>query len=264
MMRSGEAATRAAKFTHSVSLGAALGMAIALSSCATKPAAPPPVAANQPFKMYEWNGDGMTGSPSVVIYLDQQKATFYKGGKEAGWTYVATGRASHPTPSGSFKIMEKTVNKESNLYGRLVDPAGNTVDSDFNTSKETILEGHQFVAAKMPYFMRLTNDGVGMHVGPIPKPGATASHGCIRLPRQMAETFFANVSLGTPVTIYEAKPQKEEVRKAVAVKKGFFFSDAKARPMESKLQSKTQPQPKVKPVNAKPAPKPAPGATLYL
>lgn len=164
--------------------------------------------------MYEWNGDGVEGPPSIVIYLDQQKANFYKGDKQVGWTYVASGRASHPTPSGKFKIIEKTVNKVSNLYGTLVDAEGKTVDSDFNTSKEELLEGHQFVPAKMPYFMRLTNDGVGMHVGPIPKPGATASHGCIRLPRRMAETFFANVALGTPVTIYDTTPTPEEIRKA--------------------------------------------------
>jgi hypothetical protein len=53
----------------------------------------------------------------------------------------------------------------------------------------------------MKYFMRLTNDGVGMHIGVISKPGRRASHGCIRLPSKMAPILFDHVSLGTPVTI---------------------------------------------------------------
>jgi lipoprotein-anchoring transpeptidase ErfK/SrfK len=53
----------------------------------------------------------------------------------------------------------------------------------------------------MPYWMRLTGSGVGMHAGPIPNPGQPASHGCIRMPLAMAETLFQHVNVGTPVTI---------------------------------------------------------------
>jgi len=49
--------------------------------------------------------------------------------------------------------------------------------------------------------MRITGYGVGMHAGAIPNPGSPASHGCIRLPRDMAETIFQNVSVGARVTI---------------------------------------------------------------
>jgi lipoprotein-anchoring transpeptidase ErfK/SrfK len=51
----------------------------------------------------------------------------------------------------------------------------------------------------MTNFMRLTNDGIGMHAGFL--PGYPASHGCIRMPEHMSEIFFNNVNLGTPVTI---------------------------------------------------------------
>ena len=51
----------------------------------------------------------------------------------------------------------------------------------------------------MPYFMRLTNDGVGLHAGML--PGYAASHGCIRLPHAFAELLFSNVSVGTPVDV---------------------------------------------------------------
>jgi lipoprotein-anchoring transpeptidase ErfK/SrfK len=186
----------------------AASLGLMLASCASKPK-PAPVPQQQAFKMYEWNAELATktqGAASVVIYLDKQKATFFKGSKEIGWTYVASGTASHPTPSGNFKVMEKTPDKISNLYGKLLDFDGNVVDGDFNITKETLPEGYRFSPARMPLYMRLTSDGVGMHVGPIPKPGRAASHGCIRLPRFMAEKFFSHVSVGTPVTIHASSP----------------------------------------------------------
>ncbi len=179
-------------------------MVVGLAACATKPA-PQPVQ-KQAFQMYQWNGDSLSkakGAVSVDIYLDQQKAYLSKGGTQVGWTYVATGIPGHETPSGRFQVLEKNVDKISNLYGRLVDFEGNTVQGDFNLAKEVLPEGCQFKPARMPLYMRLKDDGTGMHVGPIPHPGRRASHGCIRMPQVMAERFFANVSVGTQVTIHQ-------------------------------------------------------------
>ena len=50
----------------------------------------------------------------------------------------------------------------------------------------------------MPYFLRI-HGGIGMHAGYL--PGYPASHGCIRLPERLAEKFFENASVGTPVEI---------------------------------------------------------------
>src|SRR4051794_34619363 len=30
------------------------------------------------FQMYQWHGEGVGGSPSIVIYLDEQKAHFFR------------------------------------------------------------------------------------------------------------------------------------------------------------------------------------------
>ncbi len=53
----------------------------------------------------------------------------------------------------------------------------------------------------MPYWMRITSWGVGLHAGDIPEPGLPASHGCIRLPRDFAGTLYGVVDVGTRVTI---------------------------------------------------------------
>jgi lipoprotein-anchoring transpeptidase ErfK/SrfK len=67
-----------------------------------------------------------------------------------------------------------------------------------------IPEGATFDAAKMPYWMRLTDTGVGMHVGHV--PGRPASHGCIRLKREVAVELFSLTKIGTPVVVAESAP----------------------------------------------------------
>jgi lipoprotein-anchoring transpeptidase ErfK/SrfK len=51
----------------------------------------------------------------------------------------------------------------------------------------------------MKYFCRLTGGGVGMHIGIL--PGYPASHGCVRLPAEIAPLIYKNVKVGTPVRI---------------------------------------------------------------
>ena len=53
--------------------------------------------------------------------------------------------------------------------------------------------------AKMPFFLRLSCKDFGMHAGVL--PGYPASHGCVRLPEQIAKLMYEKVSVGTPVTI---------------------------------------------------------------
>jgi hypothetical protein len=182
----------------------ALAATVWLSSCKTAPEPEPPPpsqeTAKKPTGLYEWHGEGKSIT-SIKINVDEQKAYLYNGKDQIGWTYVASGIQSFPTPTGQFKIIEKVADKVSNLYGKGYDANGKLVNSDFKQGRDLLPPGGRFEAAKMTYFMRLTNDGVGMHIGPIPRPGRRASHGCIRLPAKFAGTIYSNVSLGTPVNI---------------------------------------------------------------
>lgn len=151
--------------------------------------------------LYEWKGDDLPGPMSVTIDLSEQKARLTKGGTSVGWTYVATGTANHRTPTGTFRIQEKIRDKYSNTYGVIVNRNGAVVDGDARRGREPIPAGGRFVGAPMPYWMRLTGYGIGMHKGPIPNPGSPASHGCIRLPEIMAAKIFSLAPVGTKVTI---------------------------------------------------------------
>ncbi len=150
--------------------------------------------------MYEWHDDGGPGKLKVNINLSEQRAFFTRGGRNVGWSYVATGKEGHGTPSGNYSISEKIVDKHSNRYGWVEDEWGNVVNGDATPGTKTG-EGERYVPAPMPYWMRITGGGIGMHAGVIPRPGETASHGCIRLPKEFAPMLFEAVDVGTPVVI---------------------------------------------------------------
>jgi lipoprotein-anchoring transpeptidase ErfK/SrfK len=94
------------------------------------------------------------------------------------------------------------VDKYSNRYGWIEDGFGNVVDDDAKPS-DPLIPGEIYVPAPMPYWMRLTWYGIGMHAGVIPDPGQPASHGCIRLPHAIAPLLYNAVKVGTPVEIVE-------------------------------------------------------------
>ncbi len=145
-----------------------------------------------------WDGDGVGGAPSVKISLGEQRAYFYKGDQLVGVSIISTGREGFGTPSGTFKLQQKDIDHKSSLYGDYIDGHGGIIKKDVDTSKDPRPPGAIFDGAKMPFFMRI-HGGVGMHEGFL--PGYPASHGCIRMPGFMAEKFFNNVAVGTPVTI---------------------------------------------------------------
>jgi len=146
-----------------------------------------------------WDGDGVGGSPSITIDLREQQARFYKDGRLVGVSLISSGREGYSTPTGNFTIIQKSKDHVSNLYGDYVDGSGNVVVANVGVKKDPKPPGALFRGAPMPYFMRITPTGVGMHAGFL--PGFPASHGCIRMPERMAEIFFANVAQGTPVRV---------------------------------------------------------------
>lgn len=150
--------------------------------------------------MYDWFDDQGPGEVALKIRLRDQMADVTRGGRPIGWSYVATGKEGHGTRPGSFRIMEKIVDKQSNRYGWTEDEFGNVVNPDAKAG-EKVPAGETYVPAPMPYWMRLTSYGIGMHAGIIPQPGKPASHGCIRLPHDFAPLLYDAVKEGTPVKI---------------------------------------------------------------
>jgi lipoprotein-anchoring transpeptidase ErfK/SrfK len=148
---------------------------------------------------YTWHPDPNEPITRVRISIGQQRVYVYQGDNIAAESPVTTGKPGHLTPTGHFSVILKDIDHESNLYGLIVDKNGTVVTGDAKAG-DPLPPGDVYDSADMPYYMRLTEDGVGMHGGYIPGTGP-ASHGCIRLPHAFAELLYSNISLGTPVDI---------------------------------------------------------------
>jgi lipoprotein-anchoring transpeptidase ErfK/SrfK len=145
-----------------------------------------------------WKGDGAPGAPGIVISLRQQKAYFYKGGRLVGLSIISSGDPQHPTPRGHFAVEQKDRWHQSSEYGDYVDSSGQPIKQNIDRHIDPMPPGARFDGANMFFFMRFTR-GIGMHAGYL--PGYAASHGCVRMPSHMAEIFFRNVAVGTPVDV---------------------------------------------------------------
>jgi ankyrin repeat protein len=106
----------------------------------------------------------------VEISLATQRATVFKNGISILHTSVSTGRKGFDTPPGEYVITDKDRTHRSSLYH-----------------------------GEMPFFMRLNCLDFGLHAGVV--PNYPASHGCIRLPGEIAERLFTEIPVGTLVTI---------------------------------------------------------------
>jgi len=146
-----------------------------------------------------WDGDGVSGESLIRINRVQQKAFFYKGERLVGVSRISTGKEGHNTPAGKYKITQRNKDHHSSIYGVFKDKAtGQTVNDDVDIRVDKIPAGCVYYPAPMKNFMRF-NGGIGMHTGYL--PGYAASHGCIRMPDFIAEKFFENTKVGTPVIV---------------------------------------------------------------
>lgn len=142
----------------------------------------------------------------VEIDLGQQTAYLIRGRHVVLESPISSGRYGHLTETGGFKVIEKEMNHHSSIYGKIVDANGNTVVADADADMK-VPRGGKFVPAPMRYFMRF-HEADGMHAGYL--PGYPASHGCVRMPEQLAIAFYNAVEVGTPVTVFGRTPRTNQ------------------------------------------------------
>jgi lipoprotein-anchoring transpeptidase ErfK/SrfK len=183
----------------------AIGGALALASCSTPMAPPPPPriatpAFIPPDTNYRWtNGFSASGFEAmhkmlgrttlrpaefhwaqsipaegdVAITVDtaNQIAFVFKGSQLIGVTNISTGKKGHPTPLGFWTINWKRPMYRSKKYDN----------------------------APMPFMQNIDDKGIAMHGGVT--PGYPASHGCIRLPMAFAKQLYTLTEPGDKVVI---------------------------------------------------------------
>ena len=138
---------------------------------------------------------------SILISLSKQRAYLMHAGEIGLDSPISSGKRSRVTPTGKFTVIEKDKDHRSNLYGSFVDKRGRVVRAGVSTRTDAAPSGTRFSGSPMLYFLRLTHDGLGLHVGIL--PGYPASHGCIRLPLQAAKIFYEKTKIGTPAEIVD-------------------------------------------------------------
>lgn len=116
-----------------------------------------------------------TGAPraraEIVVDLRAEQLYVYRGGVEIARAVITRGWQNYKTPTGTFPILEKDADHYSSTYG----------------------------GAPMPYNLRLTWQGIAIHGADVDDMAAT--HGCIGIPLEFAQTLFRNVRVGDKVYV---------------------------------------------------------------
>ena len=150
---------------------------------------------------------------AVTINLTEQTAYLFEDGRVAFVSPIASGKDGWGTPTGSFRVTKKDLNHQSGNFGLISDSHGRIVNPNA-TPGSYVSPGCHYMPAPMPYFMEFRKY-VGMHAGYL--PGYPASHGCVRMPRDLAADFFARVRVGTPVKVIGNAGNVTRLRRAIPI-----------------------------------------------
>lgn len=135
-------------------------------------------------------------SSGLIINLPELNLYYFKDGDYQRRYALAVGKPSWPTPTGTYKIIDKRKN-----------PTWNVPESIQEEMEE---EGYEVIEKVPPgpknplgkFFMLTSAEGVGIHATNRPwSVGYYVSHGCIRMLPEEIEKLFPQISLGTPVKI---------------------------------------------------------------
>lgn len=140
---------------------------------------------------------GGTKGRRIEVSLSEQKAYLYQHGTLSAMAPISSGREGKGTPTGRFKVIQKSADHRSSLYGNYVRD-GKVVKENIDVRKGGRPPGSRFEGVPMPYFLRFSGP-YGLHAGNV--PGYPASSGCVRLPPRHAKRFYEAVQIGTPVIV---------------------------------------------------------------
>ena len=135
----------------------------------------------------------------AIVSLSKQRIYLMTGDQVYIDSPISSGKRGHSTPQGNFSILEKDADHRSSIYGNFVDRKGRVVRSGISSKIDSAPSGTRYQGAPMKWFCRLTGTGVGFHIGIL--PGYPASHGCIRLPEDIAPLIYQKVKVGTRVRV---------------------------------------------------------------
>ena len=105
-------------------------------------------------------------SRKIFVCLDEQRGQYLVDGLVAMDFPLSSGVKAYPTKTGDYAVISKKEDHTSNLYGKMYDAEGKCINYNAE-STDPIPEGGRFDGSPMPYWQRLTNAGLGLHVGKV-------------------------------------------------------------------------------------------------
>jgi hypothetical protein len=124
---------------------------------------------------------------AVKLSTGAQRLYVVEGNEVLLATPICVGKASSPTPLGSFRINAKV-----------------------ETRRRASSPGAGY---PMPYWMEFYTPAYGMHWGFVkPYP---STHGCVRMPLKSAKKVFQLVRVGTPINVARSQPWDDTVGKTL-------------------------------------------------
>lgn len=133
----------------------------------------------------------------LAIDLSDQRMILYAGSEVVIDTPCCTGKAGKRTPTGIFRIKEKIKDKRSTIFGSLYRNGKKVYGGD---RRKYNGRSDKYVGASLPYWMRLTSDGIGIHESAYVKR-YPSSNGCVRTPENAVKIIYDKVRVGTKVEI---------------------------------------------------------------
>ncbi len=143
----------------------------------------------------------VSGAGMITVSLKNQKFLLHdSNGDLVIETDCSTGIPGRETPTGLFRIKEMQIDKRSNKYEKYVSKETGEVVVEKSWEVDGPPSGTQFLGTAMPYWMRLTWQGVGIHVGKFSR-GNRSSFGCVRMPEGIQPLIYEKCGSGMKVKI---------------------------------------------------------------
>jgi lipoprotein-anchoring transpeptidase ErfK/SrfK len=127
----------------------------------------------------------------IIVSVPDRKLALVEDGVVKAVFPVAVGKERTPSPSGSFRIVNRVSNPTYYHEGKVIPPGpANPVGTRW---------------------MGLSDRGYGIHGTNVPGSiGKAASHGCIRMAKRDLERLFAMVRVGDEVEIRSQRDEETE------------------------------------------------------
>lgn len=149
------------------------------------------------FRDYRLLSKATPETSKIKVDLSDQRTQLLVGDQVALDAPCCTGRPGKATPTGTFPIKEKIQDKQSNIFGSIYRGGVKVHGGDRRSYGGSF---DKFVGASLPYWMRLTDDGIGIH-GSKSIHRSPRSNGCIRMPEEPLKVIYSKVSPGTKVLV---------------------------------------------------------------